>query len=260
MKKIMIIMAYATASFPLTGMSPKWIRTVPIDQIAKKIWFNECSGKKEGLVSWNEGEEFASLGIGHFIWYPKDKKKLFLESFPDLLAFLEQHGYTLPRWLTDAKHTGCPWKNRQQLLNDANTMRTKQLQTMLEKTVVLQTQFILKRVERFEQQLKEEPRYAYARTQLKRLLTTPEGVYAIIDYLNFKGEGFNTHEAYHGHGWGLLHVLKQMKGKGSGLFALKEFCTQAKRLLKRRTELAPPHRKEERWILGWYNRIDGYLT
>ncbi len=29
-----------------------------------------AAGTVSGLTSWNEGEEFASLGIGHFIWYP----------------------------------------------------------------------------------------------------------------------------------------------------------------------------------------------
>jgi hypothetical protein len=40
--------------------------------IGRQIWKNECGGTQEGLTSWNKGEEFPSLGIGHFIWYPKD--------------------------------------------------------------------------------------------------------------------------------------------------------------------------------------------
>ncbi|MBX9724225.1 MAG: hypothetical protein K2X81_22645, partial [Candidatus Obscuribacterales bacterium] len=37
--------------------------------VGQKIWRNECSGSIDGLTSWNAGEEFPSLGIGHFIWY-----------------------------------------------------------------------------------------------------------------------------------------------------------------------------------------------
>jgi hypothetical protein len=42
-----------------------------LDVIGHRVWQNECNGTREGLTSWNTGENFASLGIGHFIWYPK---------------------------------------------------------------------------------------------------------------------------------------------------------------------------------------------
>ncbi len=48
----------------------------------KRLWHNECAGTVEGLTSWNTGEDFASLGIGHFIWYPAGRRGPFDESFP----------------------------------------------------------------------------------------------------------------------------------------------------------------------------------
>jgi len=51
-------------------------------RIGKKIWQNECNGTVAGLTAWNEGEDFPSLGIGHFIWYPKGVRGPFDESFP----------------------------------------------------------------------------------------------------------------------------------------------------------------------------------
>jgi len=39
--------------------------------IGKKIWQNECACSVDGLTTWNAGEEFPSLGIGHFIWYTR---------------------------------------------------------------------------------------------------------------------------------------------------------------------------------------------
>ena len=36
-------------------------------EIGRRIWMNECGGTIEGLTSWNKGEYFASLGLGHFI-------------------------------------------------------------------------------------------------------------------------------------------------------------------------------------------------
>jgi hypothetical protein len=43
-------------------------------KVGKRVWQNECGGTISGLTSWNQGEDFASLGIGHFIWYPKGRR------------------------------------------------------------------------------------------------------------------------------------------------------------------------------------------
>jgi hypothetical protein len=59
-------------------------------RIGKKIWQNECNGTVSGLTSWNSGEDFASLGIGHFIWYPKGKRGPFEESFLKLVSFISK--------------------------------------------------------------------------------------------------------------------------------------------------------------------------
>src|SRR5690242_4199842 len=82
--------------FPLFSWE---ITTKEVECIGQKIFMNECSGKTEKLVWWNDREDFASLGIGHFIWYPKEKKGLFEDTFPALLAFLETHNVCMPIWL-----------------------------------------------------------------------------------------------------------------------------------------------------------------
>jgi len=41
-----------------------------IHSIGLRVFENECGAGEACLTSWNKGEEFASLGIGHFIWYP----------------------------------------------------------------------------------------------------------------------------------------------------------------------------------------------
>src|ERR1700761_3682082 len=56
--------------------------------IGRKVWMNECDGTVTGLTSWNGGEAFPSLGIGHFIWYPAGKRGPYEESFPLLIAYL----------------------------------------------------------------------------------------------------------------------------------------------------------------------------
>src|SRR5690242_18693625 len=91
-----------------TYVFPFSVSQKDITSIAEKIWKNECGGTIEGLVVWNKGENFPSLGIGHFIWYPEGKKDRFEETFPQLIRFLQEKKVSLPEWLKNA--SGCPWK------------------------------------------------------------------------------------------------------------------------------------------------------
>src|SRR5206468_10120037 len=78
-------------------------------RIGKRIWQNECGGTISGLTSWYAGENFASLGIGHFIWYPKGQRGPFDESFPKLVRFVSAQGAKLPQFLLPGHDTFCPW-------------------------------------------------------------------------------------------------------------------------------------------------------
>ena len=84
---------------------------------------------------------------------------------------------------------------------------------------------------------------------------TRNGTFALIDYVNFKGEGTNPKERYKGEGWGLLQVLDGMSGKAS---AEREFSESAARVLARRVRNSPPVRKESRWLPGWTARVNAY--
>ena len=86
------------------------VSTKEANIIADKIWKNECAGTIEGLTTWNEGENFASLGIGHFIWYVSKPNEPFQETFPELLRFLHAQGVKIPKWLRS--YPPCPWKTR----------------------------------------------------------------------------------------------------------------------------------------------------
>ena len=85
---------------------------------------------------------------------------------------------------------------------------------------------------------------------------TPYGMYALIDYVHFKGTGTATSERYQGEGWGLLQVLLELQGSTANL---DDFVAAATRVLKRRVANAPSERKEQRWIAGWTNRLQTYL-
>lgn len=232
-------------------------------EIGKKIWHNECKGTVEGLTSWNTGEGFASLGIGHFIWYPNEKYKEpsspFQETFPSLLLYLKEHKKKLPSWLE--KHTYCPWQNSQAFHAAKNSKRMQELRTLLLETIDLQTQFIIdtlaNAVSKFEKHLSAN-KYAHIKKQFNRIAKSPNGLYALIDYANFKGIGLNAKETYKNQGWGLIQVLEKVQGTKVGKQALEEFAKAAKQTLTLRVNNSPKERNEARWLKGWFNRIDTY--
>lgn len=228
-----------------------------LERIGKRIWQNESAGSYDGLTAWNSGEDFASLGIGHFIWYPAGQQGPFEESFPALLAYLQQSGVQLPQWLAQAKD--CPWPNRTAFYKDSNGPRQTELRKLLASTVKEQTQFIIARLSASEGKLmraagKDARRVA---DNIDLLRQTASGNFAMIDYVNFKGDGTDPKESYRGEGWGLLQVLKSMQAADSKS-APKAFAEAASQVLARRVQNSPPERKEQRWLDGWQNRCRTY--
>src|SRR5271165_1082124 len=94
------------------------------ERIGRRIWQNESGGTESGLTAWNSGEDFASLGIGHFIWYPAGRPGPFEESFPPLLQYLITNGIAVPGWLKKAG--ACPWSNRAQFIADEQSSRMRE--------------------------------------------------------------------------------------------------------------------------------------
>ena len=223
-------------------------------RIGRKVWINECDGTIAGLTSWNEGEAFASLGIGHFIWYPAGRPGPFEESFPLLVRFLEEHGRTVPEWMRGA----CPWNTRAEFMAAQDGNRMEALRNMLAATLPLQARFLAQRMHEALPKMLAAAGPGEAervRRNFERLEATGAGTFALIDYVNFKGEGTLETERYHGEGWGLLQVLEAMPEDGE---ATREFSQAAKAMLARRVRNAPPERHEERWLQGWDARVGRY--
>ena len=82
--------------------------------IAQKVWQNEGAGLDKYLVHWNDGEDFASVGIGHFIWFSKGHTERFREVFPMVLASMEEKGVKMPTWLNSK--TPLPWNTQRRIL------------------------------------------------------------------------------------------------------------------------------------------------
>ena len=232
-----------------------------LNAIGEKIFKNEAAGKKENLVYWNEGENFPSLGIGHFIWYKQGEPGIFEESFPQLVEFLKSKNVKLPKIMAENKYS--PWKSREELIN----LQTKkipdsdieELTNFLYDNKDLQVMFIFKRLEAsLEKMMAVSSNKENVRKQFYRVASSPNGLYPLIDYVNFKGEGINPNERYNGQGWGLLQVLENMKGTETGKAALTEFTNSAKFVLQRRVNNSDPSKNERKWLQGWFNRCNTY--
>ena len=90
--------------------------------------------------------------------------------------------------------------------------------------------------------------------RFRALSGSARGCYALIDYVNFKGEGILASERYAGRGWGLLQVLEGMQGTAG----TNAFADSARSVLRQRVANSPPARHESRWLPGWLNRVETY--
>lgn len=244
-----------TASHP-NGMPNLSVTELRV--LGDQVFKNEGGGSINNLVHWNEGEDFASMGIGHFTWYPTGRQARFGNTFPELLSYMQAKGVPVPAWLP---RDGAPWRSRSELLRAKNTPQVQELQNFLYQTRLLQAQFIVERAQRAVPKLVSTTPLQTRRhvaNNLNAVANTPGGWYALVDYTNFKGEGLNRGGGYNGQNWGLLQVLEEMRPSRPGQEALHEFANAAMRVLERRVRNSPPARNERRWLAGWSNRVNTY--
>jgi hypothetical protein len=230
--------------------------------IGRKIWLNECGGTVAGLTSWNAGENFASLGIGHFIWYPTGVRGPFEESFPQFVHYTEKRGAKLPQLLLGPENAACPWNSRAEFLRAESSSQMKHLRIFLKDTIDLQADFLVERLrDALPKMLAAVPaeKHRQIEEQFERVARSAQGCYALIDYVNFKGEGVLITERYNGRGWGLLQVLEGMAGR-AGRPPVDEFADSAANVLRERVKNSPPERHESRWLPGWLNRVATYRS
>ena len=228
--------------------------------VADKIFKNETGGSINELVAWNDGENFPSLGIGHFTWFKASGGRSgFGDSLPDMIAYYKQQGIQLPKLLSEFRYS--PWNSKSELMaKKANGDKDiQELIAFFDNTRDIQVMFIYERLKgSLDKMLEASSNKENLRNQFERMVNTPNGLYALIDYVNFKGEGLKGVSSYNNIAWGLRQVLENMKGTAVGQSALVEFSNSAKDVLARRVRNAP--RNERRWLQGWYNRVDTYKT
>jgi hypothetical protein len=233
------------------------------DCAAQMIFMNECSGNHKNLIYWSPNEAFPSLGIGHFIWYPEKSTGPYWESFPGFLEFAKELGLVLPAWITALPDDRAPWKTREEFERDLNNGRMRELLTFLSDTKREQAHYILRRFQKVFPTLLYDLDHADRQVVQEKydiLMTRHEWAFAMIDYVNFKGEGFRTDARYDGIGWGLAQVLLEMEIPDDTEKALDAFISAAERVLERRVSHAPRREVESKWLPGWRNRIRGYRS
>lgn len=222
--------------------------------IAQKIEHNETGGQDQFLVYWSEHEEFPSLGIGHFIWLPSGLNVPFESTFYSMVQFVSQT-QPAPNWIHQPH---APWANKSEFDLEGQSDRVLQLTAWLQQTKALQAEFIVRRFEQRMQTLLAQNSNPTVQQNYQMLMQTPEGQFALIDYVNFKGLGDAEQERYQGEGWGVLQVLQTMTPPTDRVCAVRAFAQSAEQRLMRRVELAPIERNETRWLPGWRKRLTGY--
>ena len=246
-------------ALPASARAALTVTDAQAEQIGRLIWRNEGQGKTENLTAWNQGEDFASLGIGHFIWYPKGRTGPFEESFPPMADFLRRKGAALPAWVY--AQSWCPWASRAAFYAELDGPRLTELRQALSRTFALQARFIADRSEAALPKVLDglpAAEQAALRARYEAVAAAPNGVYALVDYVNFKGEGVSASERYDGLGWGLRQVLQEMGDAAPGQPAARAFSEAAARVLQRRVQHSPPARGEARWLPGWLSRVATY--
>jgi len=262
LRKIIVLFSILLGSTGILRAELSLLEKRDLQWLGDRIFRNECNRRAECLTSWNEGEEFPSLGIGHFIWYRADQAEIYEEAFPSLMAFMAREEVEIPLWIV-ANDLEAPWADRTAFLADLESDRMQELRSFLLEHQQEQTAYIVSRHEevllRILKSINEPALKARVEKNFSKVASSnpPYGLYALIDYNHFKGSGISPEERYQDKGWGLKQVLLEMNSSDESLVA---FVQAAREVLTRRVENAPASRNESRWLQGWLNRLNTYLA
>jgi hypothetical protein len=253
-----IIILFCINPSQLVASNIPELKAAQLQSVGEKIYQNETGSNPEHLIAWNNGEAFASLGLGHFIWFPKDTDSPFTETFPSLLRYLQTQNVAIPTWLQQNQY--CPWQTKQDFTDAKNSKQMQELRSLLASTFEHQVAFIHQRMHRSLPLMLAEVDNAKTQsivtTRFQTLAATELGMYSLIDYVNFKGEGISDSEKYNNQGWGLLQVLLNMQlDIQNQHFAFAQACDA---MLTRRVKNSPQKQAEQNWLAGWRKRCGTY--
>lgn len=253
-----------------------------IKKFAEGIYQNETGCDISKMVYWSKQEAFPSLGIGHFIWFPKNTDMNVKQIFPDVANYIKNNKdkkLKLPQLLELKDLTQTPWVNRKAFLA-GNQNQIQELREFLSKPEVikLQAQFMLSNLKQNLYKILAATQYESGESSYKqmvediRVLTSnQEGLFSLADYLAFKTEGIDKRysTATGKFTWGLKDVLENIhKFKSKNCKLGKEKClavafaNSAQFVLDRRgdndSKWGPDYQKKiKNWAnTSWKNRIN----
>lgn len=216
-----------------------------VTETAQQIFKNEAGGSKDMLAYWSDIEAFASLGMNHYLWAPNAAAaEKHGQTFPSFIRYAQSRGVNPPQWMLESIYL--PWATRAEF-NQAKANKDPkmtELQNFIEDTMSLQAEFSIDRAEKAFTRLQKD--YPELMPKVEALFKTKQGVFAFIDYVNFKGEGYGSGDS----GYGLVQVLRGMK-LSDDKTPVQSFEESAKQALRRRKDAASS-------IKGWSARIDRY--
>jgi len=224
------------------------------NRIGLEIAKNQGVNNKISQIYWCNDDKYASLGIANFIWYSEnDERKQ--TSFNDLLKYISQ-SQPLPNWLVNIDYP--PWNSREEFLSSKHDMFKNQLSHFLQENIDKQTQYLIFKLEDRLPKMLDQIKSPFAKMHLYEnfyhIAMQEDGVYALIDYFVFQGDGTLASDRYNNQGWGLLQVLDNMKGNSDNL--LREFISSADLLLTRRIANGPA--EEAKQLTNWRMRLNTY--
>jgi hypothetical protein len=249
---LLLLFSHASALASLNELDAKKIGMV--------IWNNEAEKRVDLLAYWGSYSTFPEIGIGHYIWYPQGQTGPYTAQFPPLCAYMQERGVQLPQWILEAYTAGgAPWQTRDEFIRD--TERTNELRQFLASTVDLQTQFMIKRLEdEWIAILAEAPsdRQEHLCHSFNLMRSSLLGTYALVDYLNFKGNGLNPREERNGHRFGLLQVMLDLPDGLNDENITKAFAICAARRLVNYIGHFYPEYRPVKFLAGWVKRVSTY--
>lgn len=252
-----ILVVIATLGFWKTSYANGSAPMKVTDRTIDLIYMNETGGKPDALIIKNDKENVCSLGIGHFIWYPTGVKQQYKETFPGLLKELQKTDGAFKGAVDVEIPPTCPWKSTSELNAAKSTDVYKRLVAGLTSPAGkrVQVNYMIERArEAIAETAKEDPDSV---KKMLDLLETEQGTYAVIDYVNFKGNSAET-EAYGDFHWGFKTAIYVMS-KDETLKPEKRFQIAVETLLEMRVEEAKKLGKDESsFLTGWLKRVNTY--
>ncbi len=267
----------ATAQDPGNSAGPFNLSKDQLLSLGYRMWNNYAGGTVDGLTKWDGADadhEFMCLGIAQNIWLPEGSNSMLQADWPTVAQRLQELGCKIKPWMLN----GCPWTTQEEFDADFNGKKMTWLRTHLskEKFVRAQAFCIAERLQRTMDPSSPDSLVTGLTADQSALVEKnfdfvvnskdPLGVYALIDYVNFKGEGrLGGTEEFNGQSWGLLQVLLNMQTPAEGASdadVMKAFVQSAKFTLCQRVinhKLQDPTNNDVQYLDMWVAHLNEYL-